>query len=113
MSKGSTLCTQKCDSDPLEYPTRIISANQTAYLKGRLISDNLELVALANKLAKDNKRLNRLLIALDAKKAFYSVRHPFIREVNDKIGMGYQISKGVKRGDALMCIHFCNGTTHA
>ena len=59
-------------------------------------------------MAKD-KRLNRLLIALDAKKAFYS----FIREVNDKIGMGYQISKGVKRGDALMCIHSCNGTTHA
>ena len=102
MSKGSTLCTQKCDSDPLEYLTRIISANQTAYQKGRLI---------ANKMAKD-KRLNRLLIALDAKKAFYSVRHPFIREVNDKICMGYQISKGVKRGDALMCIHFCNGSTH-
>ena len=53
-----------------------------------LISDNLKQVALANKLTKDKKRLNRLLIAVDAKKAFYTVRHPFIREVLKKIGLG-------------------------
>ena len=53
-----------------------------------MISDNLKQVALANKLTKDKKRLNRLLIAVDAKKAFYTVRHPFIREVLKKIGLG-------------------------
>ena len=55
-----------------ENISRIISGNQTAYLKGRSISDNLRLVALANKLANRDRNIKGLLIALDAKKAFDS-----------------------------------------
>ena len=115
-----------------ESTSRIISGNQTAYLKGRSISDNLRLVALANKLAKKDPKINGLLIALDAKKAFDSVHHKFLRDVleriglhsfvqtldllyegsqvdimiNDKLCKGYQIKNGVKQGDALSCILF-------
>ena len=37
------MCTQKCDSYPLEYLTRIISANQTAYLKSTYFWDTSKL----------------------------------------------------------------------
>ena len=111
---------------------RIISGNQTAYLKNRSISDNLRVISLANKLAKKDGRLNGLLIALDAKKAFDSVNHQYIRDVLTKIGLtelvstfdllyaesqvdiminnklckGYHIGNGVKQGDALSCTLF-------
>ena len=111
---------------------RIISGSQTAYLKGRSISDNLRLVALANKLANKDPRMNGLLIALDAKKAFDSVKHTYIKDIlrkiglhgfidvfevlyqnsqvdimiNDKLCKGYKIGNGVKQGDALSCTLF-------
>ena len=111
---------------------RIISGNQTAYLKGRSISDNLRLVTLANKLTKREPNLNGLIIALDAKKAFDSVNHSYIKEIlakiglqefiqifellykesqvdimiNDKLCKGYSIGNGVKQGDALSCALF-------
>ena len=111
---------------------RIISGNQTAYLQKRSISDNLRIIALANTLAKKDERLKGLLIALDAKKAFDSVNHQYIRDVLTKIGLadlvptfdllyeesqvdiminnklckGYRIRNGVKQGDALSCTLF-------
>ena len=111
---------------------RIISGNQTAYLRGRSISDNLRLVNLANNIAKKDRRAKGLLIALDAKKAFDSVNHKYIKEIlkkiglesfiatfellydhsqvdisiNDKICKGYKIGNGVKQGDALSCTLF-------
>ena len=111
---------------------RIISGNQTAYLRGRSISDNLRVVNLANNIAKKDPRAKGLLIALDAKKAFDSVSHRYIKEIlkkiglesfiatfdllynesqvdisiNDKICRGYTIGNGVKQGDALSCTLF-------
>ena len=111
---------------------RIITGNQTAYLRGRSISDNLRIITMANKLAKKDPRMKGLLIALDAKKAFDSVSHSFIASVlvkiglagmvpifellykdsrvdimiNDKLCNGYYIKNGVKQGDALSCILF-------
>ena len=111
---------------------RIISGNQTAYLRGRSISDNLRVVNIANNMAKADPRAKGLLIALDAKKAFDSVNHSYIKEIlrkiglesfiatfellyddnqvdiaiNDKICKGYKICNGVKQGDALSCTLF-------
>ena len=52
---------------------RIITGNQTAYLKRQSISDNLRIITMANQLAKKHPRMKGLIIALDAKKAFDSV----------------------------------------
>ena len=119
----------KVMSDNIE---RVISGNQTAYLRQRSISDNLRIISLANKLAKKDERLKGLLIALDAKKAFDSVNHQYIRDILNKIGLndliptfdllyeesqvdimindklckGYNIRNGVKQGDALSCTLF-------
>ena len=124
-----TKCLSRIMADSIE---RIILGNQTAYLKGRSISDNLRLVALANKLGQKDRRLNGLLIALDARKAFDSVNHTYIKEILEKIGLrdfipvfellykeskvdimindklckGYKIGNGVKQGDALSCTLF-------
>ena len=111
---------------------RIISGNQTAYLKGRSISDNLRLVSLANKLANKDPAMDGILIALDARKAFDSVKHTYIKDtlrkigltefvkifevlyqdsqvdvmINEKICKGYKLGNGVKQGDALSCTLF-------
>ena len=111
---------------------RVITGHQTAYLKGRSISDNLRVLTLANKLSNKDPRTKGMLIALDAKKAFDSVNHLFIKQVltkigltdfiptfellynenkvdimlNDKICQGYSIGNGVKQGDALSCVLF-------
>ena len=111
---------------------RIISGNQTAYMRERSISDNLRIVALANKMVKQDKGMKGLLIALDAQKAFDSVSHEYIVQVLKKIGLddyvtifetlykgnqvdimingkickGYTIKNGVKQGDALSCTLF-------
>ena len=111
---------------------RIVSGNQTAYLKSRSIADNLRLVALANKIANRDTNIKGLLIALDAQKAFDSVSHDYIKSVLEKIGLesfkpifdllyresrvdilinekvckGYHIGNGVKQGDALSCTLF-------
>lgn len=110
---------------------RIISGTQTAYIKGRQITDNIRMLKAAldaNKL----EQMNGIIMALDAQKAFDSLRHDFIKAVFKKIGLdnfipvfellykdnktkilingkicdGYAINNGVKQGDALSCIIF-------
>ena len=97
-----------------------------------LESPRIYLFVLANKLVKTEERLNGLLIALDAKKAFDSVNHQYIKDVLKKVGLdsmipifnllyddnqvdiminnklckGYCIRNGVKQGDALSCTLF-------
>jgi exonuclease III len=105
-----------------------LSNTQTAYLKGRQIHDNIRLIKSSITYGKNNG----LIVALDAKKAFDSVRHEFIIKALEKQGLGnfvsifqlmykdaitdllinkqfcngFKILNGVKQGDALSCILF-------
>jgi hypothetical protein len=101
--------------------------NQTAYLPGKQIQDNLRVINIVNE-----KSPNALIISLDARKAFDSVSHTYLRNtlvayglenfvpvfnllyeqqrvnihVNGKKLEGYSIKNGVKQGDSLSCILF-------
>ena len=116
-----------------EKVEKVIKARQTAYLKGRLINDNIRSIMLSVQMANlDDETIDGLLVSLDAKKAFDSVEHSYIEKclakfglrdfipifrvlykdlksdilVNGKVVPGYLIKRGVKQGDALSCILF-------
>jgi hypothetical protein len=110
----------------------IIDKSQTAYVPGRSVMDNLR----ANFYMKGKckkKKINSVLISLDAKKAFDSVDHSYIRKTLEAYGFGehfiktfqtlykdisarilvngfttepIKIERGVKQGDALSCSIF-------
>jgi exonuclease III len=126
------LITRTYNARLLHVIGQYITPTQTAYIKGRNISDNLRLINTAVKLAESDNDINGIMIALDAQKAFDSVNHDYIATVlqkcaltsfiplfkllykdlrndimiNGKIGNGYRISNGVKQGDALSCSLF-------
>ena len=109
-----------------------ICEEQTAYIPNRLINDNIRSMLMTIDLANLDQAVDGILISLDAKKAFDSVDHRYIRKcleafglinfipifdtlyrglssdiiLNGKVMKGYQILKGVKQGDALSCILF-------
>jgi hypothetical protein len=58
-----------------------ITPTQTAYIKGRNISDNLRLINSAVKLTDYENDVNGTIIALDAQKVFDSVNHDYIASV--------------------------------
>ena len=108
-----------------------LKERQTAYLKGRLINDNLRAMIATIEIA-NVEDTSGLIVALDAKKAFDSVSHSYLELVlkkfgctrfipifntlyaelqtdvliNGRIVKGYKIKRGVKQGDALSCILF-------
>ena len=115
-----------------EKAAKYIEARQTAYLKGRLINDNVRSILASIRIANTETDINGLIVSLDAKKAFDSVEHSYIEKVlrkfglssfvpifrllykdlrsdiiiNGKVVQGFEIKRGVKQGDALSCILF-------
>ena len=59
---------------------------QTAYIKGRLINDNIRSMLSMIKLGNDEDNLTGLLVSLDATKAFDSVDHGYIEQCLEKFG---------------------------
>ena len=109
-----------------------IGENQTAYLKGRLINDNIRSLIANIKIVNREENIDAAIISLDAKKAFDSIEHSYIEKcltkfgltdfvpifkmlysdlrsnilINGEIVSGYSIKRGVKQGDALSCVLF-------
>ena len=122
-----TYATRMCES-----VVTSIKGRQTAYLKGRLINDNIRAMLASVNCSNLEEQAKGLLISLDAKKAFDSVEHGYIERclkefgcarfipifrilyselktninVNGKIVDGFRILRGVKQGDALSCVIF-------
>ena len=109
-----------------------LGARQTAYLKGRLINDNIRSMLATVNISNLEDNCKGLIVALNAKKAFDSVSHKFIEAclkkfgcpnfvpifrilykdlrtdiiINGRIVPGFNIKRGVKQGDSLSCIIF-------
>ena len=66
---------------------RLITPNQSAFIKGRFILDNFMLVQHTTKYLHQQKQA-RILLKLDITKAFDSVSWPFILEVLQHVGFG-------------------------
>ena len=115
-----------------EKISKKLGETQTAYLKGRLINDNLRAILASVEIGNLEENFKGLIVALDAKKAFDSVSHDYIEAclknfgcnkfipifktlysdlqtdvmINGKVVKGFRIKRGVKQGDALSCILF-------
>ena len=109
-----------------------IKERQTAYLKGRMINDNIRSMLATINVTNLEERAKGILVSLDARKAFDSVEHGYIERclkefgcedfipifrilyselktdilINGKIVDGFKVLRGVKQGDALSCIIF-------
>jgi len=66
---------------------KLVSSNQSAFIKGRFILDNFMLVQHTTKFLHQQKQA-RILMKLDITKAFDSVSWPFLLEVMRNLGFG-------------------------
>ena len=64
-----------------------ITNAQTAYLKGRLINDNVRALLATIQASNDEPDIDGLIVSLDAKKAFDSVEHTYIGKCLTKLGL--------------------------
>ena len=64
-----------------------ITAVQTAYLKERIINDNIRLILMSLKTGNLYDVVDGLLVSLDVRKAFYFVEHSYIENCLVKFGL--------------------------
>ena len=64
-----------------------IKERQTAYIKGRMINDNIRAILGSIETANLEAAVDGLVVSLDAKKAFDSVSHEFIEKCLSKFGL--------------------------
>ena len=110
----------------------VINPNQTAYVRGRSVADNLRSILFMKEHCQ-REDLDAVLISLDARKAFDSVSHQYVEKILKHYGFGPQfikcfktlysrisakilinghlsinidIERGFKQGDALSCAFF-------
>jgi hypothetical protein len=128
----SKIITKALATRMANHLNEIIDPSQTAYVPGRSVMDNIRSNFYIKNLC-ESKKIDGLLISLDAKKAFDSVSHEYIRETLRAYGFGdkfvqyfntlynglsvkvlvngffsekINIERGVKQGDALSCSLF-------
>jgi hypothetical protein len=70
-----------------KHLNEIIDRSKTTYVPDRSVMDNIRSNFYINNLCK-SKQIDGLLISLDAKKAFDSVSHDYIRETLGAYGFG-------------------------
>ena len=70
---------------PFLKKTRLVSPNQSAFVKGRCIHDNFILVQQTAKVL-HNLKEPRILLKLDITKAFHSVSWTFLLQVSRHLG---------------------------
>ncbi len=126
------LITRVYNSRLINLVGKHISGTQTAYVRGRNITDNIRTINAAIQLANFEPGINGSVIALDAQKAFDTVNHKYLSAVLVKIGLHcfvpifdllyknlvnnmiingqivgqHDVRNGVKQGDALSCTLF-------
>ena len=66
---------------------KLISPEQTAYIPNRLINDNVRSVLITMDLANSDELVDGVIVSLDAKKAFDSVDHNYIRRCLEAFGL--------------------------
>ena len=71
-----------------ENVAKSIAERQTVYLKGRFINDNIRSMIATINVTNIQNVAAGLIVALDAKKAFDSVEHSYIRETLRRFGCG-------------------------
>jgi hypothetical protein len=128
----SKIITKALATRMANHLNKIIDPSQTAYVPGQSVMDNIRSNFYVKNLCK-SKKIDALLSSLDARKAFDSVSHDYIREtlkayrfgdkfinyfntiynglsvkvlVNGFFSEKINIESGVKQGDALSCSLF-------
>ena len=80
---------------PIIYLYYLISSNETAYVKNRLISESGRLISDILEIAKA-LALEGFLVTIDIEKAFDSVNHCFLLQILRKFGFGIDFVSWIK-----------------
>ena len=73
----------------------LISSDQTAYVKGRFISEDSRLISDVLEIC-DKLQIKRFLMTVDIEKAFDSINHCFLIKVLEKYGFQKDFIKSIK-----------------